>query len=290
MKSICTFCEQFGSRVPTAVVDDDDCFAKLGEYAHCHDSQGLVTRAFRCELGNVAAAKKELEAKESDIRIISLVRTAGGKRHLDFKSAMQKLRRLDMAKEFEFPGPLGTMEWLDSIDHGGGNLVLYDSEWQRSSGVLSSSAASHEHRVICETIRLALSVDQLDVSSLACVENLVRRIIQIELAVQRNPSSPDYKGLGVIVDGNISADGAARAPKFYNWITEQRREQANIMRQDRLYQEEKRHDHAQGRGGGKARGSNDHDGGRGRGRDRGRGGGKDGGRGRRADDGDNDDG
>ena len=45
-----------------------------------------------------------------------------------------------------------------------------------------------------------LEVDQLDVSSLVSAELLVRRVFQIELAVDRNPKSPDFEGLDAITE------------------------------------------------------------------------------------------
>ena len=233
----------------------------------------LIVKACAMALMDVPAINSQLVGNEihrysqADISVVvsvedglttPIVRSANGKRHLDFKGAMAKLRKVNNTKEFGFEGPPSAVEWLESIEVGAGNIALNDAEWQRHSGVLPASGAAHEHRSGCETIRLAMSVDELGVSMCAFVENLVRRLIQIEIAVERNPTHPDYRRLGVMVDGTIGESRAARAPKFTSWVTEKRKEQANIMRQDRLWAEEKRFQHGSekeqpGRGVGRGR-------------------------------------
>ena len=127
---------------------------------------------------------------------------------------------------------------MQNVVDGPGNVVSYRAEWVRLSGVAPTSSQVHEHRHICECLRLATSTDQVDISNLASFEQLVRRIIQLEMAVEKCPSRPDFTGLDVLVDGATSSGGAARAPRFAAWITEKQRERAAIYKQRRLYREE----------------------------------------------------
>ena len=89
------------------------------------------------------------------------------------------------------------LEFVTSLVEGPGNWVTYQSEWARNSGVSEGSAVSHAHRVACEVMRLAIEVDQLNVSSLACFEQLLRKCTQDEMAVDRNPKHADYSGLSI---------------------------------------------------------------------------------------------
>ena len=75
----------------------------------------------------------------------------------------------------------------------------YEMGWQKSSGVTSGASASHEHRTANEALRLAVEVDQVDVSNLACMEQLARRQVQVELAVEKNPVRPYFTGLSEII-------------------------------------------------------------------------------------------
>ena len=64
----------------------------------------------------------------------------------------------------------------------------------RLSGVSRKTSSVDIHRSVCEALRLMHSFDQLDASALAVGEHLTRWVIQTELAVERNPSAPDFSG------------------------------------------------------------------------------------------------
>ena len=85
---------------------------------------------------------------------------------------------------------------------------------------------------------MAISDDMLDVGNLASFEQISRRLVQLELAVEKNPKHPDFSGLNILVDTNVSAGGMARVPKFTKWVTDRHREQAEIYKQRRLFSEE----------------------------------------------------
>ena len=134
----------------------------------------------------------------------------------------------------------------------------------RASGVSSTSAQAHEHRHSCEVLRQAIAIYQLDVTALSSFEQVGRRLVQMEMAVSKNPRRPAYTGLGVVADGPVAADGSARVSKFTAWTTERQKERANILKQQRLYDEEQEAKRrAEGGGGGGA--SSSTDGGAGRG-------------------------
>eukprot|EP00438_Fugacium_kawagutii_P030000 Skav225301 [mRNA] locus=scaffold445:112717:116856:+ [translate_table: standard] len=100
--------------------------------------------------------------------------------------------------DWPFTGPRAVKEYLQAVLNGPGDLPTYHLSWVRSSGVASGSAITHEHRSLCEALRLAITKDQLDVSNLSSFESLVRRLLVLEMAVARSPSSPDFSGLDVV--------------------------------------------------------------------------------------------
>jgi hypothetical protein len=143
-------------------------------------------------------------------------------------------------EDFPLQGVRACRELLTSISTGPGNLVSYHSEWVRRSGVSDGSAVCHTHNTLCETLRLAISFDQLDLSNLACAEQLARWVIQIEVAVQRNPKLPDFSGLDIVTGASIGSDGQALVPKFNEWITGRLKDKAQIWKSQRQYNEERR--------------------------------------------------
>ena len=70
-------------------------------------------------------------------------------------------------------------------------------------------------------------------------EILVRRLIQIETVTVRNPQSPDYSGLDLIMEQPIGAGGEASVLKFSEWLgsTFERKSTSSETSQ-RLYREE----------------------------------------------------
>ena len=137
-----------------------------------------------------------------------------------------------------FDGSRVVREWIKGVAGGPGNFTSYHAELLRVSGVAEGCSQAHEHRQICECLRLALMQDSLDVGNLSCFEQMVRRMVQLDVAVDKNPKHPDITSLGVMVDATTTSSGAARVPKFTSWVTARQKEQAEICKQRRLYTEE----------------------------------------------------
>jgi hypothetical protein len=85
-----------------------------------------------------------------------------------------------------------------------------------------------------------LEVDQLDVSSLASAELLVRRLYQIELAVERNPRSPDFEGLEALLETVAKPSGGVSLPTLSKWFSDLQQKEAFTLKQFRLAAEERK--------------------------------------------------
>ena len=73
---------------------------------------------------------------------------------------------MDLTRESHFEdwpseGPRAVREFLRGVRDGGQIFTMYHVQWVQNSGVNQYGAAAHEHRVTCETLRLALAVDQV---------------------------------------------------------------------------------------------------------------------------------
>ena len=69
-------------------------------------------------------------------------------------------------------------------------------------------------------------------------EHLVRRLVILEIAVSRNPSSPDFAGLDIVAEAPVNQHGSAYVASMSSWITDKLKERANIQKQARLFKEE----------------------------------------------------
>ena len=103
---------------------------------------------------------------QSDVRLLQERRELNGRRTMHLVEAIPQLRGSDMPG-WAFVGPRVVREWLQKVQDGPGTMVSCHAEWVRLSGALGGGSQAHEHRHLCETVRLALSTDQVDVSNLA---------------------------------------------------------------------------------------------------------------------------
>lgn len=224
---------KFGKAIPFDIVHD---VVTLGDHGLVQwDGETLYLR----ELASTDVDPFVDERKEAsgDLRTLGDHRDPQGSRHLPFKDAVALMRESKF-EDWPFKGPRSVFEYFKSILAGPGDLVSYHNMWLRSSGVAWNSAVAHEHHHLCEVLRLAISVDQIDPTNLTCCESIVRRLIVLEIAVQRNPQSPDFNGLDLVSETPVTSQGQAVTSSMNLWITERLKERAQIQKQSRLYREE----------------------------------------------------
>ena len=223
--------KSFTKQVEADVLEDEYKFVQLGG----HGVAVIEDTVYRCE---------QVDAADFDTWRKNSIQDAHGSRLLPKslmpRTLMEYLSSFDQVDrpDWTFDGSRVAREWLQGISRGPGNMVSYHAEWTRLSGVGEGSAQCHEHRQICEYFRQAIFDDALDVQNLSSYESLARRVVQLEMAVEKNLKHPDFSGLGVLVDGTVSSSGASRVPKFQSWISSRQKEQAEIFKQRRLYTEE----------------------------------------------------
>ena len=167
------------------------------------------------------------ESSEGDIRPLGEHRDSKGQRFLDFKGSVGMLRS-SAIDDWPMVGPRAARSIYVPLEMVPRTLQPTITRRYRHQG-LPFSAASHEHRVLCDMLRVEMSIDQVDVSNLLFTEIAVRRLIQIKNAVARPPSSPDY---------TVGPSGQAVTTSFHGCIATKLKERANVQKQARLYREE----------------------------------------------------
>ena len=179
---------------------------------------------------------KERKGGLGDLRTIDHHVDENGKRHISLSEAFALLRQTDF-KDWGFSGPRAVKEYLSSIRDSATELPSYHVQWLQASGANPRSALVNEHKIITECLRLALFRDQLDISNLQAFELLTRRAIQLEIAVSRNPSNPEFSGLETLLESPLTTSGAAKTRELDLWLTDRLKEKAQIQRQTRLFRE-----------------------------------------------------
>ncbi|CAK0826815.1 unnamed protein product [Prorocentrum cordatum] len=220
--------DHFGKEVPAEVLEDDQRFVSLGTLGVV-DWLGEKRFVERVAADKADEWRQRREESEGDSRILGIHRKHG-KRNLTLHDAVQLFTE-DSFEDWPFPPPRATLEHHESIRDGPGSMVVYESEWRQDSGVGDGTAALHEHRNNTEVLRLAHQVDQLNIPNLACFEQLVRRQVQIEMAVKRNAKHPDYGGLDLVLGGPTTESGAAPGKSFRDWVYKKQGERAQTLKQ-----------------------------------------------------------
>ena len=100
-----------------------------------------------------------------------------------------------------------------------------------------NGAAALEQSLLSEVLRWQVRFDRLDVSMPASAELCVRRLVQIEAAVRRNPKVPDFSGLGALMSAATDESGGATAAVFTQWVADRQKDQAAVAKQGRLLRE-----------------------------------------------------
>ena len=153
--------------VPPEILDD---IIALGQHGLVNwDGETLYIREL--EQSEISGFVEQNKESVGDLRTLGDHRDAQGHRHLGFQEETE-------FDDWSFKGPRSVLEYLRAALQGPGDLISYHNMWVRSSGI----AVSQEHHHLCETLRLAISKDQLDVSNLASLEAITRRLIVLEIA------------------------------------------------------------------------------------------------------------
>jgi hypothetical protein len=231
----------FSEEVPAGALGNDDVFVQRGDVALV-SVDGVWTTAARegAELPGLIGFRRSFHnGKGRDPRLLADERDKDGRRFLSLLTA------LSLIQEYAWPhwpidGPRAAKEFLNAI-RGGGiiSFLDYHTEWVKACGVGEKSGIAREHRFLLEFLRLLVQWDQLDITSLAGAELVVRRIFQIETAVKKNPRQPDFEGLEYLLETAVDSSGGAVMPQITKWLGENQRNDAFVLKQMRLWSEEK---------------------------------------------------
>ena len=227
---------KFGETVDPDIVEDPNQAAVMEDKGTAM-IEGEVRFIQRVEREKKEEFVKELRSSSGDIRFFGDYRDEAGKRAITLRDA-KGLMTEDAIDDWVDEGPRVVGEYLDSVVDSSETINNYRADFVRLSGVAEGSAQCHEHKSDLETLRRAIQIDQLNVRNLTCFENLVRRLIQLEVAIERNPRHPDFTGLEEVTGGPTTSAGTARVPKFMEHVTARQRDKAQIWKQSRLFREE----------------------------------------------------
>ena len=172
------------------------------------------------------------------MRILKVQRDAAGNRNRPLADAVP-LYTQEEIKDWPHVGARAFREASDGVLRTSQNWKTYNLIWKQESGIAPGTSLCHEHETLCEAFRLGPEVDQVNASNLCFFEVLMRRVIQIEMAVNRNSKAPDFTGLSVVLSSIKDGSGAIQTKDFHKWVADKNESRARIMKSERLYYEER---------------------------------------------------
>ena len=213
------------------------------------------------EISDQFRERREREFSGDDARTLALRLARDGRRHRDFREAVEMLEEVDMT-DFPLAGPRVAHWSLTAMASSTAGPMARHHRWVQEARIPSSDRSIYEHEVISRFIEFALCYDGLALDNLACAELLLRRMQLIEHGHLDDPSSPNWEGARHFMGTGERRGGAIVAPALEQFVAENLRGEAAIAKERRKARESRTFQALRGEA----------QGGRGRGRGRGRGG------------------
>ena len=172
------------------------------------DLSASGSNAFKAE-----ARTGEEVASNPDARVLDVDYDTEGERYKEWRQVTLECREYNF-RDWPLDGPLTTQHFIKHTAKHGGDAKRWLAEWMRSKQIQEGDRISFEMKVLMESIYLAGTYDQLNLSSLACIEIIARRIQAIVDAYSSGPI-PDWHSAKVMTLYRSPED--AISPQLRSW-------------------------------------------------------------------------
>jgi hypothetical protein len=242
----------FGDSLPASMAAPGDDLITRDRVGLAHISQQWVHVEYVADVDVEAWRTLKGSGAGRDKRLIGDHRL-GGRRFISFNEALN-LYSVQRIPGLVLAGPPLTPEYLPALQAVGFSFPTHHANFAERSGVSPTSGVCLSHKNVCMALHQFLEVDQVNFYAMSGIELLVRWLYGIEAAVKRNPRVPDFGGLEDLLATPIDATGVIKAPGFSHWYSGIRRDQAQVLKQERLWAEETGHLSSHNAGGGSSTG------------------------------------
>lgn len=182
------------------------------------------------ELPKVAAEEVETNP---DARVLDVNYDASGERYKEWRDVMLEV------KEYQYPdwpldGPLTTNHLVKHFQKFGGDPKRWLGDWMRSKQVQEGDRITFEMKVLVEFFFIAGTYDQLNLSGLASVEVIARRIQAVVDAYSAGPV-PDWHASKVMTLYRSPDD--AIPPQLRSWAARKNKEELDLAQSRAKFRE-----------------------------------------------------
>jgi hypothetical protein len=164
-----------------------------------------------------------------------------GERYREFSEALPLLETIAWA-DSPVKGP-NTVLWVCRfMKENGGTPSGWHSKWVSLMKLQATDAGVHAHEIGCKTLEIMICFDQLQVGSLAAAEFCARQIQLVEEKYRDRGVPKDSLELvseAALFSGARSKTTICVCPTLSEWIAEEMRKEAAIMKERRKAREER---------------------------------------------------
>ena len=229
--------EKFNTEVPVAVLGASSSFLYREHVGLCKIAEEWMA----CEYISPSDRDEWLDLKRSgsgrDPRLSEAVRTVSSGLRTTLRDAASTYIKGNR-DGWPFRGPDAVAELVHGILATGLEPAGFVAHWKQNSGVSPNSGVAIEFGVLMTVLGHMACLDQYNLYHSASAEMIARRLLMIMRAVKRNPRAPDFEGLDSFLSTATDMTGGVVTLDFDKYISELQRNDAQIMKQNRMLKEE----------------------------------------------------
>lgn len=172
------------------------------------------------------AAEDEKESKDTnpDARVLDVDYDSEGERFKEWRQVTLECRDFNFS-DWPLDGPLTTQHFLKHTARHGGDPKRWLAEWMRAKQIQEGDRVSFEMKILIECIYVGGTYDQLNLSGLASMEIIARRIQAIVDAYSSGPI-PDWHSAKVMTLYKSPED--AISPQLKSWAARKNKEELDL--------------------------------------------------------------
>jgi hypothetical protein len=181
----------------------------------------------RLGVSNAAPAAEESGDAGEDVRTLEVCYDERGKRFRPWRDVVRDITE-NAWPDSPHDGPSTVVDNVTHMERYGGTPRLWLQLWARARGVEEGDRVHHELSCLVEILEIAGTYDQINIGSLACMEECCRRLQAIVDAFSSDSGRQDW-GNARIFTGRKRAEDLV-SPSLKAWAAKKGKEEVELFR------------------------------------------------------------
>ena len=189
-----------------------------------------------------------------DWRVLALAVDAHGQQHRDFRDAVLAMQEVAL-RSWPVRGPRTLLYVLKYLADHGPTPIAWHPRWQAHYGLSDGDEGVAPHLMLCRALHYAVVFDQGQIVNQAAFEVMGRELQLLEERQRERNAHGEPDGESYLYSGlAVAGDHTCVSPALREWISEELRKDAALMKERRKAREER--EVAKPKAGPKRRGKN----------------------------------